>query len=144
VRLYKNTGCQLTLVGYLKLVSGDENNKVIFLERKRLNNNNDETAILEEAEIYSVRVSELDYSRINKFGFSGMLLSVVGDLQEVDQRVEIIAKKIDFLYVPKAGKFSQAVALSDEMVFNVQHISKLKSALGYRSALYFEALHNVH
>ena len=88
----------------MKLVSNDKKNKIIFLERKRLNNN-DGIAILEEAEIYSIRINEYDYSRINKFGFAGMLLSVMGDLQEVDQQVEIIANKIDFLHTPNALRY---------------------------------------
>lgn len=144
MRLYKNTGCQLTLIGYLKLVSCDEQNKIIFLERKRLNTNNDEAVILEEAEIYSIHINESDYSRVKQLGFSGMLLSVTGDLQEVDQRVNIIAKKIDFLCAPKPGQCSQKITLSDETVFNAQNTSKLKNALGYQSALYFNAVHNMH
>ncbi len=135
-----NTDCQLTLVGYLKAIPDINDCQCILLERQYEDNSNNTN----QSELFYVHINDEDFFRIHHFGFLGMLLFISGDIQETDQKIKIIAKKVDFLHIPKPGKLNQAISLSDDMLFDVKHVATLKNSPGYQSSLYFTALQNMH
>ncbi|EKD77929.1 MAG: hypothetical protein ACD_42C00114G0005 [uncultured bacterium] len=130
--LCDKTGCQLTLIGQLKVISDETQEKYILVENTQL------------SELFFVHIDQNQFSKIHKFGFVGMLLSIQGELREIDQKIKIVARKIDFLYMPTSGKFDYAQSCVDDVVFDEQHIAKLKQSNAYQSRLYYDALRNVH
>jgi len=142
MRLYKSTGCQVVLIGYLQTIADIQTH--ILVERKCLRSA-DNNLSQEEVDLYSVRVSDVDITRIIKFGYAGMLLSVTGDLRtalnDMDQTMEIIAEKIDFLHIPKSGKF---LHLAEEWLFHRENVEEFVYPTGYQPSLYMNAMRNIH
>lgn len=110
--LYKGTGCNITLIAYLKKISSDQTH--VLLERKCLKNGEEKT------EYYVVYANKSDISRIIQFGYPGMLLSVTGDLyfstEDTDVFIEVYAEKIEFLHFPSARKFDSLMDFNEEKV----------------------------
>lgn len=134
MRLYKSTGCNVTLIGYLKQISTIKT--TLVLERKRLHN----------TEYYCVHADEIDIARITQFGYLGMLLSVTGDFYSSKNTMsaypEIVAEKIDFMHMPQEGKFD---TVSDiDKAASLQINEKFKIPLSIHSSLYAAASRNVH
>jgi len=113
MRLYKGTGCQVILVGSLTeipVISSDSsvstNGKtVIMLERKRLILDREETFLQEQIEYYRILITNVDATRIIKFGHSGMYLAIIGDLSIDHSTANIVAQKVDFIHVPQNTEF---------------------------------------
>lgn len=141
--LDNNASCQLTLIGNLKKIIDIDDKKYILLQRADFSGFENKK-ISGQGELYTILIRDEDFFRVSQFGFIGMLLSISGDLQEFNQSIEIIAKKIDFIYISALGKYDELIQLTDEMLFDAKNIEKLKKCNSYHGSLYFDALRNVH
>lgn len=104
MNLYQETNHPVVLVGSLKEMpvmlhhASSGHLMVIFLESK--------TSPLDHNGCYRVQISFTDATRILKFGYPGVCLSVSGNFSENSHdHVDIIADQVEFVHMPKNAEF---------------------------------------
>ena len=121
MQLYKGTGCQISLIGYLKsLPKYDDKTHSFFivLERKKPYFDTTRQFLQEDITWFRVLLSNSDAHHVTQHVHIGTLITVSGDLatQTLSKpsdytaaMTEIIAEKIEWIPPTPTEKFSQAM-----------------------------------